>query len=140
MNYQHTIDIEASPASVWAVLADVTAWPSWTASIDTADWVGDSGIAVGHAVRLKQPKLRTATWAITAFDEGRSFTWETTSPGVCVSASHAISPRGNGVTVTLATSVRGLLAPIVGALTAKIGRRYVAMEAEGLKRRCEQQP
>jgi uncharacterized protein YndB with AHSA1/START domain len=140
LNYQHTIDIEASPASVWAVLADVTAWPSWTASIDTADWVGDSGLAVGHAARLKQPKLRAATWTIIKVDEGRSFTWETTSPGVCVSASHAISPRDSGVRVTLATSVRGLLAPIVGPLTARIGRRYVAMEAEGLKRRCEERP
>ncbi len=140
MKYEHTIDIDASPAVVWAVLADVPAWPTWTASMSNAKWVGESGVAVGHAVRIEQPKLRPATWTITAVDVGRSFTWETKSPGFAISACHAISPRSaGGVTVTLSTHVRGLLAPIIGALTAKIGRRYVTTEAEGLKRRCEAQ-
>ena len=139
MKYEHTIDIDASPAAVWAVLADVPAWPTWTSSMRSAAWVGESGLAVGHAVRIEQPKLRPATWTITAVDLGRSFTWETTSPGFSISASHIISPRdAGGVTVALSTDVRGLLAPIIGALTAKIGRRYVATEAEGLKRRSEE--
>ena len=139
MKYEHTIDIDASPTVVWAVLADVPAWPTWTTSMTSAEWVGESGFAVGHAVRIVQPKLRPATWTITALDVGRSFTWETKSPGFAISASHAISLRDvGGVTVALSTDVRGLLAPIIGALTAKIGRRYVATEAEGLKRRSEE--
>jgi hypothetical protein len=105
----------------------------------TAKWVGESGLAVGHAARIEQPKLRPATWTITALDVGRSFTWETKSPGFRITATHTISPvEAGGVTVTLSTNVSGLLAPIIGALTAKIGRRYVATEAEGLKRRCEE--
>ena len=139
MKYVHTIDIDASPAVVWAVLCDVPAWPTWTASMTSAEWVGESGLEVGHAVRIEQPKLRSATWTITALDVGRSFTWETKSPGFAISATHAISPRdAGGVTVTLSTDVRGLLAPLIGVLTARIGRRYVATEAEGLKRRSEE--
>ena len=140
MKYEHNIDIDASPATVWATLADVPRWPSWTASMESAEWVGDQGLAVGHAARIKQPKLRTATWTVTEVDDGRSFTWDTKAVGCSISASHTIAPRDDGVTVTLSTSVRGLLAPVVGALTAKIGRHYVATEAEGLKRRCESQP
>ena len=137
MKYEHTIDIDAPASKVWATLADVPAWPKWTASVSTAEWVGESGLAVGHAARLKQPKLRATTWTITAVDEGRSFTWEAKSPGFLITASHVISPRDTGVTVTLSTDISGPMAPIVGAMTAKIGKRYVATEAEGLKRQSE---
>jgi hypothetical protein len=139
VKYEHTIYIDASPAVVWAVLADVPAWPTWTSSMRGAEWVGESGLTVGHSVRIEQPKLRPATWTITAVDVGRSFSWETKSTGFVITASHSISPRdAGGVTVALSTNVSGLLAPIIGALTAKIGRRYVATEAEGLKRRSEE--
>jgi uncharacterized membrane protein len=137
MKYEHTIDIDAPAETVWAALADVPAWPKWTESVSTAEWVGDRGLAMGHAARIKQPKLRATTWTITAVDEGRSFTWEAKSPGFRIVASHVVVPRGSGVTVTLSTDVSGPLAPIVGALTAKIGKRYVATEAEGLKRYSE---
>ena len=141
MKYEHSIDIDASPTVVWAALSDVPAWPTWTASMRRAEWVGESGLAVGHAARMEQPKLRPATWTITAVDVGRSFTWETKSPGFAIAATHTISPRDSGgATVVLSTNVSGLLGPIVGALTAKIGRRYVTTEAEGLKQRCEEQP
>ena len=139
MRYEHSIDIAASPSVVWAVLGDVPAWPTWTTSMTNAQWVGDAGLTVGHKARIEQPKLRPATWTITRVDLGRSFTWETKSTGFSISATHMITPRDSGgVTVTLSTSVRGLLGPIIGALTAKIGRRYVATEAEGLKRRSEE--
>ena len=137
MKYEHTIDIDAPAAIVWATLADVPAWPTWTASVSTAEWVGEGGLVVGSAAKLKQPKLRAATWSISAVDEGRAFTWETKSPGFLITASHAIADRGAGVTVTLSTDITGPMAPIVGAMTAKIGKRYVATEAEGLKRHCE---
>jgi uncharacterized membrane protein len=140
MKYEHTIDIDAPAEAVWAAVADVPGWPKWTESVSTAEWVGDSGLAVGHAARIKQPKLRTTTWKVTAVDEGRSFTWEAKSPGFVIVASHSIAPREGGVTVTLSTEVSGLLAPIIGAMTAKIGKRYVAMEAAGLKRQCEAKP
>ena len=139
MKYEHIIDIAAPPTVVWATLSDVPAWPTWTASVTSAEWAGESGLAVGHAARIHQPKLRPATWTVTAVDVGRSFTWETKSLGFSISGSHTISPRDEGgVTVALSTQVRGLLAPIIGALTARIGRRYVSMEAEGLKRHCEE--
>ena len=137
MKYEHTIDIDAPPATVWATLADVPAWPTWTASMSTAEWVGEAGLVVGHAARIKQPKLGATTWTITAVDEGRSFTWEAKSPGFRITAGHAIAPRGSGVTVTLWTDITGPISSIVGAMTAKIGKRYVATEAEGLKRHCE---
>jgi uncharacterized membrane protein len=137
MKYVHTIDIDAPAATVWATVAAVPNWPTWTQSVSTAEWVGDSGLAVGHAARIKQPKLRATTWKVTSVDEGRSFTWEAKSPGFLITASHVITSRDGGVTVTLSTNVTGIRGPFVGAMTAKIGKRYVEMEAEGLKRMCE---
>jgi hypothetical protein len=40
--------------------------------------------------------------------------------------------------VRLTLDQSGLLAPVVGAFFGRLTRRYVDMEADGLKRRCEQ--
>jgi uncharacterized membrane protein len=51
-------------------------------------------------------------------------------------ASGSDVPSGR-VTVTLTLDHEGFLAPVVWRLTGSRSRRYVQMEAEGLKRRCE---
>ena len=45
--------------------------------------------------------------------------------------------RVDRVTVTLTLDQEGFLAPVVWRLTGSRSRRYVQMEADGLKRRCE---
>jgi hypothetical protein len=76
------------------------------------------------------------------------FSWASKAPGVMTSGGHRLvaDPGGGGsgghmpgdrVTVTLTLDQEGLLAPVVWRLTGSRSRRYVQMEADGLKRRCE---
>ena len=66
------------------------------------------------------------------------FVWQTGVPGVRTVAGHRVEATGSDSTrVTFSLSWRGPLAPFIGLLYRKWSRRYVGMEAQGLKQRCE---
>jgi hypothetical protein len=80
-----------------------------------------------------------AEWVVTAMVEGRRFDWERRAPGMRVVAHHAVEPSGDSSRVTLAVQFSGALGDLIGRATAAISRRYIALEADGLKRRAEAQ-
>ncbi|MDG4759317.1 SRPBCC family protein [Micromonospora sp. WMMD710] len=139
MRFDADTEIAADAERVWAVLVDVERWPDWTASMSRAER-GESGpLAVGATARLTQPKLRPAVWRVTELTEGRTFTWASETPGVRTTAEHRLLPLPDGRTrVELAMTQSGPLAGPIGWLYGELFRRYLRMEADGLRRRCEQ--
>jgi hypothetical protein len=137
VHYETIVDIDAAPAAVWAVLCDVEAWPTWTASIDTLELVGGPPLAVGSEVQIKQPKLAKARWTVTVLDDERLFTWVNRVPGMVSEADHELTSTDSGARVTLRIRQTGLVAGVFGALYGARSRRYVDIEAAGLKQRCE---
>lgn len=137
MDVERHIDIDASPDVVWRVMTRVEAWPEWTASVLTARRLDEGALAVGRRVRIRQPGFPPTVWRITEYREGYSFTWVAGGPGIRVAARHRLVPRDGGSRVTLSLRFAGLLGPLFGRWTNRINERYVQMEAEGLKRRCE---
>ncbi|MBL8924859.1 MAG: SRPBCC family protein [Pseudonocardia sp.] len=135
---QRSIDIEVPSPVVWAVVSDVERWPEWTASVSSVRRSRTGPLAVGERVVVSQPRLPTLTYTVTVVDEGRSFTWEAGSAVSRGVGEHVVSPRAaGGCTATLRLTQRGPAARLVGAVLNRITRRYVRMEAEGLKARCE---
>ena len=130
-------DINASPERVWNVLADVQRWPEWTASISKIELLDEGPLGVGSRVRVFQPKLRPAVMTITEWEPGRGFVWVTRNPGLVAVGEHWINPSSSGCNVTLKLTFQGLLGGVVGILAGKLTRRYVELEAEGLKARSE---
>jgi hypothetical protein len=92
---------------------------------------------LGSRVRIKQPGFPKVEWEVHRFDLGRAFSWRATSPGLTTVAEHRIEPHGDGSRVTLAVRQTGPLAGPLALLTSARTRRYVEMEAGGLKRRVE---
>ncbi len=138
MRFQDSIDIKAPPEDVWAVLADVERWPDWTGSIDKVELQGDGELTPGAKVRIKQPKFPPVTWEVTELEPGESFAWIATNVGLTTVGDHRLAPvDASTVNVRLELLQSGPLAGVLGALTAGLTRRYLRMEAEGLKRRCE---
>lgn len=135
--FQTTVRIDAPPQRVWDVLVDVARWPEWTESVTEAVLVQGSQLQLGAVVAIRQPKLKRALWTVTGMAPGREFTWETQSPGLYLHAVHTILPESGGCSVTLHLTYSGLLGPLVGWLAGDMTRRYLALEAEGLKRRAE---
>jgi uncharacterized protein YndB with AHSA1/START domain len=135
---QRSIDIDAPVATVWAVVSDVERWPEWTASMRSVRRTRTGPLTVGERVVVAQPRLPTVAYTVTAIDPGLSFTWEAGNAVSCGVGEHALTPRvGGGCTATLRVVQRGAAAPVAAALLRRIARRYVRMEAEGLKARSE---
>jgi uncharacterized membrane protein len=132
-----TVDIDATPADVWAVMSRVEQWPEWTASITRVRVLGGGHLRRGGRVLIRQPRLPPALWRVTEITEGSGFNWVSRTPGLTVVAGHWIEPKGEGSRVRLSIDYRGLLGRLMWRLLGAVTERYVGMEAEGLKRRSE---
>jgi hypothetical protein len=138
MDVQERIDIAAAPADVWAVMIDVERWREWTPTITSIERLDGGPFRVGSRARIRQPKLPTAVWTVSALEPGRYFEWRNASPGVRSVAGHRAEPTaGGGTTVTLTFGWSGSLAWLIRLVYGKLARRYVRTEAESLKRWCE---
>lgn len=135
--YEREVSVAAAPERVWAVLEDLASWPEWTASMSSLRRTVDGPLRVGERVRVRQPRLPPARWTVTGVEPGRSFSWSSGSPVLRSTGDHEIRPAPGGSTVLLRFAQTGPLAPLVGLLLGGTVRRFVEMEAAGLRRRAE---
>jgi uncharacterized membrane protein len=136
---QRSIDIDAPAPVVWAVMSDVERWPEWTASMSSVQRARTGPLAIGEQVVVAQPRLPTLIYTVTRVDDGRLFTWEAGNAASRGVGEHVLTPRiAGGCTATLRLSQKGPAARLVAALLDRLTRRYLRMEAEGLKARCEE--
>ncbi|HSP99268.1 MAG TPA: SRPBCC family protein [Candidatus Dormibacteraeota bacterium] len=137
-SYDASISIAAAPASVWPVLSDVARWPQWLPTVSSVEPLDGEPLSRGGRYRVLQPKLRPATWVVSAVSAPNRFVWESRSPGVLVVADHIIEEPSPGTShVVLRVSFSGLLGFLVGRLARSITERYLAQEAAALKRKVE---
>jgi uncharacterized membrane protein len=138
MDVERTIDITAPRDQVWAIVADVERWPEWTASVTSIDRLDAGPLQIGSQARVRQPGLPVVVWTVTAFDSGRYFEWQNTRLGLKTVGGHRVEGRpGDSTRVTLSLGWSGYLAPLIRLSFGARSRRYIEMEAEGLKWRCE---
>ena len=141
MQLDASVEIAAPPAKVWAVMVDVERWPEWTASMRSVVRLDAGPLRVGSLARIRQPRLPAMVWRVTDFQRGRWFTWETKGVGATTVAGHGVVGKGRGgATAILSVRQTGLLAWLFRPWTTKLVRRYMEMEAKGLKLRCESAP
>jgi uncharacterized membrane protein len=131
------ISIDAPADVVWGVFSDVERWPGWTASVTGLRALDGPGLAVGKRFEIKQPRLPKLVWQVTELDEGRSWTWEQRSPGGRTIAVHEVRPDGNRTRVTQRLEQRGPIGGLVARLMRGTTKRYLDLEAKGLKARSE---
>ena len=136
MAYQTSVTIDAPIGKVWAVLADVASWPSWTPTVTSVRALSGSP-QVGADFQLEQPRLANAVWEIAVWEPPTRFDWVTKSMGVVTEGTHDLAEDGDRTVVTLAVSHSGGLAPLIRLFYGRLTRRYMATEAASLKARCE---
>ena len=138
MKTDDAITIAAPAQRVWDVYADVERWPTWTASVTSLELLDGDQLAMGARARIKQPRFPTLVWTVTALDPGRSWTWESRSPGAVTTATHRLVAVDDATTrVEQSIAQQGFLGTIVGWLSRRLTRRYLAMEAAGLRQQAE---
>lgn len=137
MRYTRTDSIAARPADVWAVLTDLEHWPDWTASMREITRLDSGPLRVGSTARVKQPAGRPLVFTITELVDERSFTWTASAAGIRFTGYHELMPTDSGVRAVLTFALTGPMAWLGRLAAAGRIRRYVDMEADGLKRESE---
>lgn len=133
------VKIDAPVEEVWAVVSDVERWYEWTPSIKSILLLDPKPLHVGSRGLVEQPRLPRTIWQVTELVRNQGFNWEAKTIGAHTVGEHWITPDSQGgVTVALRVRQTGWLAWIFQRWIGKITREYVAMEARGLKLRCEQ--
>ena len=136
---EDSVEIDAPPQLVWDVFSDVERWPEWTASVTSLVGLDGPALAVGKRFAIKQPRMSKLVWKVTEIDPGSLWTWVQRSPGVLVSARHYVIAQPGGRTlVRQQLDQRGVIGSLVGRLMVKMTRRFLELEARGLKARAEE--
>lgn len=135
------IEIDAPAGVVWEVFSDVERWPEWTASVTRLVALDGPELFVGNRFEIKQPRMPKLVWAVTDMSPGASWTWVQRSPGGLTVARHDVLPGGGDsegrTRIHQRLEQRGPVGALVGLLMRSMTRRYLDLEAEGLKARCE---
>ena len=138
MHFEQSIDIDASQPRVWDVLTDLEAWPHRIETVHSVELLTPPPVGEGSRVRLKQPKLPEGTWDVTVWDAPSYFEWRQRSGGVSTVAGHRIEALDDARSrLTLTLEMRGVLVPILGRIYRNLTKRYMTLEAQGMKRGAE---
>ena len=131
-----SIEIEAPASVVWDVFTDVERWSEWTASIERIVALDGAAIEVGKRFEIKQPRMPKLIWEVTEVEPGVSWTWRQKAPGSTAFATHEVTAVDGARTVVhQMIDQRGIIGVAVGALTRRLTRRYLDLEAQGLRER-----
>jgi hypothetical protein len=130
--HEESIEIGATPAQVWNVLADVSGWSGWNAGIESIELHG--AFANGTRFSMKPPGEAAFTSLLLDVRENEGFTDETVIDGTRVLVRHAIValPSGNS-RVTYSTEITGSAADEFGPMVTGDFPDVL----EGLKRHVE---
>jgi uncharacterized membrane protein len=138
MRYEQTATAAATAGQAWTALRDVTDLPKWTRSITSVEPLDGADLRTGNRYRIRQPGLPAMVWTVSEVRDGEAFTWETRSPGVHTVGFHRLTADPDGSTrITIGIEQTGPLAGVVRVLTGARTRRYVELEAAGLKAASE---
>ncbi len=137
-DFRHIVEIQVSPARVWAVLLDVEHWPEWTTSVTRVQRMDIGRLTLGSRTRIWQPKLMPAVWQVSSLDEKRHiFAWTAHTFGMKIIARHQVEAVGAHSRVTLSLNYTGPLGAIMARIYRDLNWDYIAREANGLRTRCE---
>lgn len=137
MNIEHTIDIDAPVERVWELTLDIESWPDHTPTMTSIERLDDRPLAVGSAVRIKQPAQRERVWTVSHLEPCRRFAWSARTMGTTMTATHELAPNGSGTTQTLRVEIEGGLSRVVGALIGRPIAKAIATENLGFKAAAE---
>ena len=119
-------------------MTDVERWHEWTPSISRITRTQAGPLVVGETATVRQPKLPPAMWTVNEIQPGRNFSWVNRAPGLRVTGFHGAEPTSTGSSrATLSLTYEGLFGGLLARLTEGITKKYIEMEASGLKARAE---
>jgi hypothetical protein len=120
-----SIDIAASPESVYDLVSDITRMGDWSPECYECTWTkGATGPAVGARFKAKNKGGRGPSWfntpVVTVADRGREFTFNRSGPGIgSYTWRYTMQATPNGTTLTESFDAERPLGPTMTWLTMK---------------------
>ena len=132
-----TIEIDAKPAEVWAVLTDLASYPQWNPLFPEAS--GD--LVAGKRITLKSRpssgRPMTIRPTIVTVEPDAELRWTARRPGI-IGGEHAftLTPASGGTRLQQSETFRGLLVSVARKTRARAEADFRALN-EAIKNRAE---
>ncbi len=133
-----SVDIDAEPDAVMAVIADLEGYPAWVDSMRRATVLTEAdGRPEQVEMELAHP-LFSDTYVLAYDWQPGRVAWHLVRGRLltAMDGSYALAPKGTGTTVTYTLSVDTTM-PMIGLLRRKAEKTIVDGALRGLKRRVE---
>lgn len=128
----------ATRERLWSLASDVERWGERLSTVDSVRPLGSGPTEVGSTYEVRQPGLPKAVWEVIDWQEGRSFTWVSTGPGIRSTAVHTVHDEGVGSRLDLSLEWTGPLTRVMELLLGRKTQGLVKTEAETFARLAEQ--
>ena len=140
-----SIEIEAAPADVMAVIADFGAYPQWAKGVRTADVVSsyESGEATGRAQQvffeLDVSPIKDEYTLAYEWDGDHTVTWNLVEGKMlrALDGSYVLQQRASGLTEVTYRLALDVSIPLIGMLKRKGEKILIDTALKGLKKRVE---
>ena len=129
--------IDAAPAAVWKILADVGGWRDWDSGVDRVE----GRVALGERITIHATMIRSRPFGVTVTElrPGEAMRWRGGLPlGLAViDRTYTLDPQDDGGTVlTVREDHTGPLAGLLGRTTPDLNPSFRQF-CSGIKARAE---
>ena len=131
------MSIEAPPAQVWQVLADIDQWPSWSPGVESVVCVTPESDGEQTAYRIDQPPLPHALWTVTDWRPEVGFTWQTHGASSLLTMTFRLQPSAVGTDASVDLHWSGAMAWMARAAYGPVSLRYADSHLRALKAVCD---
>jgi hypothetical protein len=113
LEYSVTIEIAATPATIWRLLTDAARFTSWNTTVTSIE----GEIALGERLTLRVPLApgRAFRPRVTGFDPGKRMVWsDGMAPMFKGTRTFSLTPESGGATVfTMVEEFKGVMLPMI---------------------------
>jgi uncharacterized protein YndB with AHSA1/START domain len=126
--FTRTLTIDAPPAKVFAVLADLDQAPQWMPAIQGTEWVSGARVAPGAAwreTRLNGKRLMTADIKVVRFDANKALDLRVDAKPFGMDLGFDLMPAGKGTKVDYHChgKGKGMMALFSGAILKQVEKQ-----------------
>jgi uncharacterized protein YndB with AHSA1/START domain len=126
--------VSAPPETVWAVMADLTSWPTWNHDVTSMEF--DGRLQPGTTFRWRSGSA-SLTSTLQVVDAPREIGWTGTSMGIKAVHVFEFQPMDGGTLARSAESFRGLIPSVLRTYSRKLLRRGIENVLASLKVEAE---
>ncbi len=115
LKFSSSVEIDAPPEKVWALVNELEQWPQWIPSIKKIEKLSEGALGEGSQIRITAKSIITVRllMTITEFVPGRHAVMQGKVLGTRMTRYYAFEPVNGGTRLTAGGEVSGLLAFLV---------------------------